>query len=63
MKGVPKRDGSGMGQRANRGRGGCPPDSQEHSPRNQRSNRKPDYIGRGQGGTGRGLFRRNQFGK
>jgi len=22
-KGVPKRDGSGKGQRANRGRGGC----------------------------------------
>jgi hypothetical protein len=23
MKGVPKRDGSGKGRRANRGRGGC----------------------------------------
>lgn len=23
-KGVPKKDGSGKGQRANRGRGGCP---------------------------------------
>ena len=25
MKGVPKRDGSGKGVRANRGRGGCSP--------------------------------------
>jgi len=24
-KGTPKRDGSGKGQRANRGRGGCTP--------------------------------------
>jgi len=24
MKGIPKRDGSGKGTRANRGRGGCP---------------------------------------
>lgn len=24
-KGVPKRDGSGKGRRANRGRGGCKP--------------------------------------
>lgn len=24
-KGVPKRDGSGGGERKNRGRGGCPP--------------------------------------
>jgi len=23
MKGIPKRDGSGKGRRANRGRGGC----------------------------------------
>lgn len=23
MKGVPKKDGSGQGRRANRGRGGC----------------------------------------
>jgi len=25
MKGVPKRDGSGKGTRANQGRGGCSP--------------------------------------
>lgn len=25
LKGVPKRDGSGRGRRANRGRGGCKP--------------------------------------
>jgi len=25
MKGIPRRDGSGIGIRANRGRGGCKP--------------------------------------
>jgi len=28
-KGVPKRDGSGKGVRANRGRGGCKPTSKK----------------------------------
>jgi len=37
MKGVPKRDGSGRGVRANRGRGGC-----QHTRR----------VGRGSGTTG-----------
>ena len=27
--GVPKRDGSGQGKRANKGRGGCPPSKQK----------------------------------
>ena len=30
---VPKRDGSGKGKRANRGRGGCPPAKQKKSGR------------------------------
>ena len=47
MKGVPKRDGSGRGVRANRGRGGC-----------QRTRR----IGRGSGTPG-GRARRGQGGK
>jgi len=37
MKGVPKRDGSGRGVRANRGRGGC---------------RTPRRIGQGSGTAG-----------
>ena len=37
MRGVPKRDGSGRGVRANRGRGGC---------------RTPRRIGQGSGTTG-----------
>lgn len=53
-RGVPLRDGSGRGQRLNRGRGGCPPESQRPSPRSSRPDRMPDGIGRGQGGEGRG---------
>jgi len=28
-KGTPKKDGSGKGSRANKGRGGCPPSKQQ----------------------------------
>ena len=35
-KGVPKRDGSGRGVRANRGRGGCAPTKTTGKGRNRR---------------------------
>ena len=35
-KGVPKRDGSGRGNRANRGRGGCPQPRSSGRGRNRR---------------------------
>jgi len=35
-KGVPKRDGSGRGRRANRGRGGCPKPRKVGKGRNRR---------------------------
>lgn len=41
-RGVPKRDGSGLGRRANRGRGGCA---------------KTQEIGKGSGGFGQGRGR------
>jgi len=36
MKGRPKRDGSGRGVRANRGRGGCDPIEDRNSVRRRR---------------------------
>ena len=35
-KGVQKRDGSGRGKRANKGRGGCPPSKQQKSGKGKR---------------------------
>ncbi len=35
-KGAPKRDGSGRGTQANRGRGGCPPAKQVGRGRNRK---------------------------
>lgn len=35
-KGIPKRDGSGKGRRANRGRGGCSPARKKGKGRNRR---------------------------
>ena len=35
-RGVPKRDGSGRGRRANKGRGGCPPSKQRKIGRGRR---------------------------
>ena len=46
-KGVPKKDGSGQGTRANRGRGGCKPTQDVGR-----------GCGRGRGGRGRGRNRR-----
>lgn len=34
-KGVPKQDGSGGGERANKGRGGCPPEQQQQQGKGQ----------------------------
>lgn len=34
MKGKPKRDGSGRGTRANKGRGGCTPPKNKNKRRN-----------------------------
>ncbi len=57
-KGVPKRDGSGMGRRANRGRGGCNPPQDKgldvDVPTGAGAGRG---AGRGRGGIGRGLGR------
>jgi len=35
-KGVPKRDGSGRGRRANKGRGGCPVEKQPRKGKGRR---------------------------
>jgi len=39
-KGVPKRDGSGNGNRDNRGRGGCVPTNKTGKAKNIRNKRK-----------------------
>ncbi len=36
MKGKPKKDGSGKGIRANKGRGGCSPAKQKKNKKNRR---------------------------
>jgi len=55
-KGVPKRDGSGMGRRANRGRGGCNPPQDKGI---QGDTQAGPGVGsrRGRGPCGRGLGR------
>jgi len=40
MKGMPKRDGSGKGVRANRGRGGCEPPKDKGKKLNERLRRR-----------------------
>lgn len=52
-KGVPKRDGSGKGIRANKGRGGCNPIQNKNARQTENMNK-----GRGLGPCGRGLANR-----